>query len=210
MKIIDISLPITEEIITDPGDVRFSKAPICTIERSGCNMTKLILGTHTATHIDAPFHFLKDGNSVDQIPLSHFIGKAQVIEVKSPEITGAIIEKELKDGIERVLFKTKNSELYKSKDFSKSYTHLTEDGAVFLVKAGIKLVGIDYVSIEKFGTPDFKVHKILFEANICVLEGIDLLSVNPGVYTLVALPLKFKGLDGSPVRAVLISERDLF
>ena len=206
MKIIDISLPIEEGIVTYPGDAQFSKTPVCTIERSGCNMTKLILGTHTGTHIDAPFHFLKDGNSIDQIPLSHFIGQAQVIEVNEQEINSTIIKKQLKDGVERVLFKTRNSERYKEKGFSKNYTYLTEDGAVFLTRSGIKLVGIDYLSIERFGTPDFRVHKILFQANICVLEGINLSEVDPGIYTLVALPLRLKGLDGSPVRAVLISE----
>ncbi len=206
MKIIDISLPIEEGIITYPGDAQFSKTAICTIERSGCNMTKLILGTHTGTHIDAPLHFLKDGDAIDQIPLSHFIGQAQVIEVDEQEINSTVIKKQLKDGIERVLFKTRNSELYKTKAFSKNYTYLTEDGAIFLTEAGIKLVGIDYISIERFGTPDFKVHKILFQKNICILEGINLSAVAAGIYTLIALPLRLKGLDGSPVRAVLISE----
>ncbi len=205
MKIIDISLPIEEGMVTYPGDAQFSKTPVCTIERSGCNMTKLIFGTHTGTHIDAPFHFLKDGDPINQIPLSHFIGQAQVIEVNEQEINSIVIKKQLRDGVERVLFKTRNSELYKTKTFLKTYTYLTEDGAIFLTEVGIKLVGIDYISIEKFGTPDFKVHKILFQKNICILEGINLSHVAPGIYTLIALPLRFKGLDGSPVRAVLIS-----
>jgi len=208
MKIIDISIPIEESIVTYPGDAKFSKTPICTIERSGCNMMKLILGTHTGTHIDAPLHFLQDGLSIDKVPLSHFIGKTQVIEISEKEITEEIIRRKMKPGIEIVLFKTKNSALYKERKFIKDYTYLTEDGARFLVKKGIKLVGIDYISIEKFGTPDFRVHKILLQANICILEGINLLDVEESIYTLIAMPLRLKGLDGSPVRAVLIREED--
>ncbi len=206
MKIIDISIPIEEGMVKYPGDAEFSKTPICTIEKSGCNMMKLILGTHIGTHIDAPLHFLQDGLSIDKVPLFHFIGKAQVIEVDEKEITKDIIRKKMRSDIERILFKTKNSSLYKEKRFIKDYTYLTEDGARFLVKRRIRLVGIDYISIEKFGTPDFNVHKILFQANICILEGINLLDVEEGIYILIALPLRLKGLDGSPVRAVLIKE----
>ncbi len=206
MKIIDISLPIEEEMVTYPGDAHFSKTPICTIERSGCNMTKMILGTHTGTHIDAPFHFLSEGATIDKVPLTHFIGKAQVIEVKEEEITKEIVEKDMIPEIEIILFKTKNSLLYKEKKFLREYVHLTEDAARYIAKRDIKLVGIDYISIEKFGTPDFIVHKILFQKNICILEGLNLADVSPGIYTLIALPLKLKGLDGSPVRAVLIQD----
>ena len=206
MKIIDISPDIEEGMIIYPGDAPFQKSPVCTIEKSGCNMTKLSLGTHTGSHIDAPLHFLSDGASVTDIPLSTFIGKAQVIEVKENEIKKDLLREELKSDVKCVLFKTRNSLLMKEKAFSKDYTHLTHDGAHFLVETGIRLVGIDYISIERFGTPDFSVHKILFRAGICILEGINLLDVKPGYYILIALPLKLKGLDGSPVRAVLIQQ----
>ncbi len=207
IRIIDISPYIEEGMIVYPGDAKFRTEPICTIERSGCNMTKLFLGTHTGSHIDAPFHFLPDGASVDKIPLSTFIGPAQVIEVKEKEITRKVIEERIDPDTERVLFKTENSYLLEKESFSKDYTYLTEDGARLLAEKGIKLVGIDYISIERFGTPDFSVHKILFKAGICILEGINLKDVRPGHYILVALPLKLKGLDGSPVRAVLIEKK---
>ncbi len=204
MKIIDISPYIEDEMITYPGDAQFQKTPICTIERSGCNMTKLILGTHTGSHIDVSSHFFSNGTPIDKVPLSAFIGKAQVIEVREKEITSEILRQRMASGIKRLLFKTKNSALMQKREFLPDYTYLTQDGAQFLRKSGVKLVGIDYISIERFGTPDFSVHKTLFKAGICILEGIDLLNVSPGYYTLIALPLKLRSLDGSPVRAILI------
>jgi len=206
LHIIDISIGIKENMITYPGDAKFKTKPVCTIAHSGCNMTKLVLGTHTGTHIDAPFHFLSHGASIDKIPLSVFIGKTQVIEIEEDKITADNLKSKIKSDIKRILFKTKNSNLLKKNQFCKNYTYLTEDGAHFIAKKGIKLVGIDYISIDRFGTPDFSVHKILFEAQICILEGIYLAKVKPDYYTLIALPLKLNCLDGSPVRAVLIKE----
>ncbi len=204
MKIIDITLPIKEKMIYYPGDAHFKKEPICTIAKSGCNMMKITLGTHTGTHLDAPFHFLSEGNSIDKLLLDIFIGKAQVIEIKNEKIDSREIKKHLLPNIKRVLFKTKNSLLLDKEEFSKNYVYLTEDGADFLIEKNISLVGIDYISIEKFGTPTFSVHKKLFSKNIPILEGIYLKKVDPGIYFLIALPLNLPGLDGSPVRAVLI------
>lgn len=204
MKIIDISLEINDEMPIYPGDTQFIKKPICTIDTSGCNMMELLLSTHTGTHIDASYHFIKTGARIDEIELSTFIGKTQVIEVKGDTIDAHVIEQSLKPEIKRVLFKTSNSSLLKSKSFSKNYVYLNDDGADSLVDKGIILVGIDYISIERFGTQTFSVHKKLFKAGITILEGINLTHVEAKEYTLIAFPLKLKGLDGSPVRAVLI------
>lgn len=206
MKIKDITLPIKEKMIYYPGDAHFKKEPICTIAKSGCNMTKITLSTHTGTHLDAPFHFLSEGKSIDELPLDTFVGKAQVIEVKKEKIDAQEIEKHLLADIKRILFKTKNSFLLDKDEFSKDYVYLTEDGADFLIEKGVSLVGIDYISIEKFGTPTFSVHKKLFSKNIPILEGLYLKNVDPGIYFLVALPLPLSGLDGSPVRAILIED----
>ncbi len=205
-KVIDISPPLKEGMVTYPGDVEFEATPLCTIERSGCNMARLHLGTHTGSHIDAPLHFLAEGASIDEIPLERFIGPAQVIEIKGKEISSKEIGEGLEEGMKRVIFKTANSSLMEREEFSREYVYLTEEGAEFLVERGVELVGIDYLSIERFGTPSFSVHKRLFSAGICVLEGLNLKGVNPGRYLLVALPLRLVGLDGSPVRAVLIEE----
>ncbi len=203
-KIFDISLPINKDIILYPGDAKVEYLPICTIEKSGCNMTKITFGSHTGTHIDAPSHFLSNGTTIDKIPLTTFIGKAQVIFIEEQEITRQDIQKNLNPNIKRVIFKTQNSHLWDLKKFSKKYTYLTEDGADFLIENQILLVGIDYVSIERFGTPDFSVHKRLLSKDIPILEGLNLKDVEPGEYFLIATPLKFENLDGSPVRALLL------
>lgn len=205
MEIIDISLPVTTCMLTYPGDTKPSFRPICEIERSGCNMTELLLSTHTGTHIDAPTHFLPNTPSIDELDLTIFLGMAQVVEVFGNTIDEETVEQRLGQGTQRVLFKTKNSDLLNENRFSKEHAHLTRGGAMALASKGVVLVGIDYITIERFGTPDFSVHKTLLKSGIPILEGINLSGVRPGYYTLVALPLKLKGLDGSPVRAVLIS-----
>lgn len=204
MSIIDISMTIDPKMIVYPGDTVPEFRPICTIEKSGCNMTEMKISSHTGTHIDAPSHFLKDKNSIEKVDLEKFIGLTQVVEVHTHTIDANVISNLVDKSVKRILFKTINSRFLNMNKFSKSHVYLTEDGAEFLVSMNVILVGIDYITIERFGTPDFKVHKILLSANIPILEGLDLSDVNPGYYILVALPLKLKGLDGSPVRAVLI------
>jgi len=203
-RIIDISLPLKEEIVCYPGDVSFSSEFICTIKRSGCTMRKLTIGTHTGTHIDAPSHFLEGREGVDELPLEACMGMVQVVETKKD-----VIDREFLEALElakvcKILFKTNNSLLLNKMEFHKDYVYLTLDGAKFLAKVGMDVVGIDYLSIERFGTPDFSVHKFLLGKGIYILEGIDLRKVVPGIYFLIVLPLRIKGGDGSPVRAILL------
>jgi len=186
-----------------PGDVPYKAEPICTIDRSGCNMHKLLMGTHTGSHIDAPCHFLEGGRSIEQIPLYRFMEEAQVLEIRGKEI-GPEDLRGLEDGIGAVLFKTRNSGLMSLGAFLRDYVCLSPEGAEVLIERGIRLVGIDYVSIERFGTPDFRLHRRLLEADVLILEGLDLKDVPPGRYLLLALPLRIRGMDGSPVRAVLL------
>ncbi len=202
-KIYDLSPTIGGRMPYYPGDAVFQAEPICTIKRSGCNMHRLVLGTHTGSHVDAPLHFVPHGESVDRLPLDRFVGEAEVVEVKGREIGPEAMEG-LPSGTKRVLFKTRNSPLMREETFHTDYVHLTLEGARYLLKRGVELVGIDYVSIERFGTPDFTVHKELLEAEVAILEGLDLSQVPPGRYFLVALPLKLRGMDGSPLRAVLL------
>jgi arylformamidase len=186
-----------------PGDVVFRASPICTFERSGCNMHELHLGTHTGSHVDVPFHFLKDGKTVDQIPLYRFIEMVQVVEVKKSRISVEDLSL-LEEGVKGVLFKTKNSDYMEMEAFYKDYAYLTLEAAEWLIDRKIRLIGIDYVSIEEFGTPSFQVHKKLLEAEILLFEGLNLKDVPPGKYVFIGLPLRLKGMDGSPVRALLI------
>ena len=166
-------------------------------------MHKLLMGTHTGSHIDAPCHFLEGGRSIEQIPLYRFMEEAQVLEIRGKEIGPEDLQG-LEDGIGAVLFKTRNSGLMSLGAFYRDYVYLSPEGAEVLIERGVRLVGIDYVSIERFGTPDFRLHRRLLKADVLILEGLDLKDVPPGRYLLLALPLRIRGMDGSPVRAVLL------
>jgi len=203
-RIIDITLPVRNDMVTYPGDTCFQASPVCTILRSGCNMTELTLGTHTGTHIDAPRHFFAHGKGIDDFPPEKFIGPARVVWIDAPAVTESVIQDLPLDGIRHLLFKSRNSPLLRSREFSKVFTHLTPEAAQGLVHRGLDTVGIDYLSIEQFGTPDFAVHKLLLKHDICILEGLDLADVSPGLYYLIAIPLRIPEGDGSPVRAVLV------
>jgi arylformamidase len=167
-------------------------------------MLHLSMGTHTGTHIDAPLHFIDGGQGIDSVPLDRFIGPAHVIECTGDRIDDSFLRHVNLSHADKVLFKTSNSAFLHNGEFQKQFVHLTEDGASYLVQHQIDLVGIDYLSIERFGTPDHAVHKILLGNDICILEGINLEEVAAGVYYLIALPLRITAGDGSPVRAVLL------
>ena len=176
------------------------------------NVTRLNMGVHTGTHIDAPFHFEPNGRTIDQIPLDILIGPCRVFEM--PEIDGAIgpgdLEKLVFDNHIRVLFKTKNSNWWKNGEriFQEGFVHMHREGARYLIDRGIKLVGIDYLSIEQFASPDHATHHLLLSNNVVIIEGLNLSGISSGDYELIALPLKFEGADGSPARVVLRKPED--
>jgi len=202
-RIFDLSPTLGDEIPYYPGDVIFRAEPLCTLESSGCNMHRLLLGTHSGSHLDAPLHFLAGGSGADEIELDRLIGEAEVLEVKGKEIGPQEVQS-LTPGVERVLFKTGNSPLMRRGTFQRDYVFLSMEGAEALLERKVKLVGIDYISIERFGTPDFAVHKRLLQEDVVILEGLTLEDVPPGRYFLVALPLKLRGMDGAPLRAALL------
>ncbi len=163
------------------------------------------MGAHAGTHIDAPSHFISAGKTSDLIPLEIFIGDCLVCGYSGEnDIDRDYIGKINLDGIERILFKTKNSYNRNKKKFDENYISLSEKAALYLIEKNIKLIGIDYLSIEKFhadkGNP---VHKNLLLNNIVILENINLADINPGIYELICLPVFFKGIEAAPVRAVL-------
>ncbi len=168
------------------------------------NVSRLLMGAHTGTHVDAANHFIEDAGGVDEIPLDILIGPARVIdltgieEVSADTLAGANL-----DGVERLLFKTSNSRLWNDEGFRKDSVYLTGAAAEYLVGAGVKLVGMDYLSIEKFGASPATAHLALLGAGVVILEGIDLSEVEAGEYGLICLPLPIRGCDGSPCRAVL-------
>jgi arylformamidase len=210
MRIIDISVPISNDMHVYPGDPGIDIQPASKIaDGASSNSSRLNFGSHTGTHIDAPRHFIEGRLSVDELPLHVLVGKAYVAEVTATErvtprdLEGAGIPK----GTQRILLKTINSKLiWRSKSFRQDFVHLAEESAKWLLDRDVQLVGIDYLSIEQFHSPTHRVHLDLLNANVVILEGLNLNGVAPGEYTLCCLPLKIKGGDGAPARAVLLEE----
>ncbi len=173
---------------------------------SSANVSGYCMGSHTGTHIDPPFHFFPDGNTAEMLPLDVLIGPARVIEAQVNEIDGNFLAGAGVDGAVRVLLKTGNSRFCEEPVFRKDFAHLTIDGADFLKERGVKLVGIDYLSIEKFHSADHAVHRLFLGNGIVIVEGLNLSNVEAGDYTLACLPIRIIGGDGAPARAVLIKE----
>lgn len=203
MKIIDISPEIKIESPVWPGDTEFSYNWVMKMSKGkSCNVSTITTSVHIGAHTDAPFHFEPNGQTIDEVPIEKYIGKAFVIEVNSKE---KVQPKDFAhinlDGVERVLFKTKKTS--PKEKFETDYVAVANETAEFLAKKGIVLVGIDTYSMDDFHSKDLKTHHILLQNGIAILEGIDLSAVEEGTYELIALPLKLKGLDASPVRAIL-------
>jgi arylformamidase len=198
VEIIDVSVPVRPGMAVYPGD------PTVTLERVAslaggdiANISRLALGVHTGTHVDAPVHFIDGAPAVDALPLDVLLGPARVVDLTSAERLDAAAF----DGVDlpkRVLLKTRNSELWKLDSFAENFLSLTADAARVLVDAGVRLVGIDYLSIG-----DEAAHSVLLAADVIPIEGLDLRGVEPGEYELVCAPLKLVGSDGAPARVLL-------
>ncbi len=208
MKVHDVSVTISEELPIWPGNPGLSMKLTNSLARGDdANVTRLEMGVHTGTHIDAPFHFEPDGRSVDQLPMEVLVGPCRVFDMT--EVGESIGPSDLETidftCTSRVLFKTKNSEWWArgQRQFQKNFIHLHEEGARFLIECGVKLVGIDYLSVERFASPDHATHHILLRNQVVIIEGVDLSAVSAGEYELIALPLKLKGADGAPARVLL-------
>ncbi|MDP2949205.1 MAG: cyclase family protein [Chloroflexota bacterium] len=207
MKVHDISMTLCPYMPVYPGEPQPIIQPLSQIARGDvANVSLLTLGSHTGTHIDAPCHFLADGQTVDKLALDALVGPALVVQAQAAqEITAADLESlAIPQTTERLLFKTRNSELWGKERFQTDFVSLAADAARWLVERGIRLVAIDYLSVERFGAEFFEVHETLLRAGIVVVEGVDLRRVSPGPYFLACLPLKIEGGDGAPARAVLV------
>ncbi len=215
MKLFDITLPMHEGMLTYEGDPPFksiAKATVNPDDPESYNLSVIELSTHTGTHLDPPLHFAErgKGKSISDISLDILCGPARVADVQyaGQKITAETLQGLNLDGVERLLLKTINCG-YLDQPFTPDYAHLTVDGAEFLRdKTKVRLVGIDYLSIETYPSPGFKVHRTLLEAvpPILILEGIDLRAVDAGDYELYCLPLRLKDGDGGPARVVLRRE----
>jgi len=204
MKIYDLSVNIYSNMLKWPSDPEIEIRPFLSIKNGApANLSILNMGSHTGTHIDAPYHFNLNGKTVDKLSLYDLIGEAIVVEIKSDVISVNELKNIDLKKYKRILFKTKNS-MFQTNKFNPDYTYLDFPAAKELLKNNVKLVGIDYLSIEKFDSKTHNVHKILTQNNIIILETLNLSKINPGEYFLVALPLKIKNCDGAPARVVLI------
>ncbi|MBI2552550.1 cyclase family protein [Candidatus Uhrbacteria bacterium] len=202
MKIIDISVPLYPGMATYPGDptVEFRPWP-----GKDWALTEITLGTHTGTHADAPRHVFKNGARIDELPLEKFVGPCRVLDMT--HVKHAIELRDLqaariKKG-ERILVKTRNS-LRSPEVFRPDYVYLSGDATQYLAKLPITLFGIDAFSVKQRGSGDRRPHTVLLKKKIVILERLALQSVKAGAYFLAALPLRLRGLDGSPVRAILL------
>jgi len=208
MATYDISVPIREKMPTWPTDPGVKIQPAMSMAKGDpVNVSGLSMSAHTGTHFDAPHHFIHGAQTVDQLPLDVLIGTCRVFEIPTEdEIDVTQLRGLPLKGVKRALFKTANSQLWATRDdFYEDFVYLSPVAAKFLVEMGVKLVGVDYLSVESFHAQGAPAHLALLRAGVVILEGLNLAEVPPGDYELIALPLKIAGADGAPARAVLRS-----
>lgn len=203
---IDISVPLRDSMVHWPSDPPVRIKRVEDIEKGDtANMSVISMGTHSGTHVDAPIHFIKEGKGVDNMPLDTVIGRARVTEIGDPESIKPeeLRRHDIRRG-ERILFKTRNSsELWQKDEFVEDFVFISDAAADFLVNRGIRLVGIDYLSVGSFKHGGSYVHKKLLSGGIWIIEGLNLSNVTSGKYDLICLPLRIVGGDGAPARAIL-------
>ena len=212
MQIYDVSVPLSAATPTYPGDPGIEIKPWKALANGDvANVSLIDFGLHSGTHVDAPAHFIEGGTKVDALLLQSLVGEAEVVEV--PEHIGVIdvnfVVANCNRGSQRILFKTRNSSFWNNPEdgFRVDYTYVDASAARQLVNSGVKLVGIDYLSIEGFDPEEYETHHILLSQNVVILEGLDLRKVTAGLYELICLPLKIAGGsgDGAPARTILRS-----
>jgi arylformamidase len=200
----DISVPVRADMPIYAGDPDVELERASSIADGGhANVSKLSMGVHTGTHVDAPVHFLEGAPGMESVPLEALCGPAVVVDGTSIE-GDSIGESDLEaigipEGAERVLLKTRNSELWNQDEFTRDFLRLDGSGARFVVGRGIRMIGIDYLSVG-----DHEAHRELLGAGVVPVEGLDLRRIEPGEYTFVCLPVDLVGSDGAPARAILI------
>ncbi len=207
MTLYDISLTIAEDLPVWPGDPQIELKKISQIvDGEMSNVTHLSASVHIGTHVDAPGHFLSGGQTVENLPLDLLVGAASLVELPVfGQISAADLQQaNIPEGTERILLKTSNSQIWANggKEFKENFIALEADAAAYLVELGIKVVGVDYLSVAPYADPA-PTHRILLEAGVLIIEGLNLSGVEAGEYTLLCLPLKIKGSDGAPARVLL-------
>lgn len=209
MAVYDISAPLRGDLPVWPGERGLHRELVAEQPEDPATVSHLSMGAHTGTHVDAPVHFLPGGGGVETFPPDAFVGRCHVLDLRDvPERIGAddLRRRDLPAGTERILARTRNSGWSRTeRAFREDYVAYDLSAAQWCLDRGVRLLGIDYVSIETFAAQHagFPVHTALLGAGVVVLEGLDLDGVAPGAYDLAALPLLLPGSDGAPARAVL-------
>jgi len=205
--IYDVTVPIRNSMPVWPSDPPVQLTPKSHLSRDGSHtvrLTAIEMGSHTGTHIDAPWHFVENGRRLSEIPIETLVGPATVYEIPGVRSIGrADLEKLDLSGKERVLFKTENSKHWNDGRFYEEFVYLEPEAAQVLVGSGVKLVGIDYLSIDKYKSEKHPSHFVLLERNVVIVEGLNLSKVAPGKYNMAALPLNLQDADGAPTRVIL-------
>ena len=209
MRTYDITLSINGDLVVWPDDPPIELYPVGKIsEGSVANVSRIHMSVHTGTHVDAPYHFVDGGKTVETLDLGLLTGRAYVLHLPDEVdlITKDVIEQAgIPPRTKRVLFRTRNSHRWENSghEFDKSYVALDKEASALLIKRGVKLIGVDYLSVAPFDDI-VEPHVELLQAGIIVVEGLDLSEVSQGRYTLYCLPLKIEGVDGAPARAILV------
>lgn len=213
MKIIDISLTLSETLVTWPGDPKIKINRVADLAKGDmATVTEISMGLHSGTHIDSPAHFIDEGRTSELLDLSKLIGPCLVVAIEDhiPAISSKVLNKlEIPLDTKRILFQTKNSKLWQgnTQDFVKDYVAITPDGARWLAEREFMLVGVDYLSVASYENP-VSVHKILLAGDIAVVEGLNLHEIIAGCYQIICLPLKIANSEAAPARVVLVDENE--
>ena len=210
-RLIDVSLRISPEMLTWPGDPAVEVEPRKQIAKGdSANVSELRIGTHTGTHVDPPVHFIEGADGIDRVELDQLYGDAFVAhlsDARSPIGAKELDALDLPEGTTRLLLKTSNSELWNQEppDFPDSYACLSVEAAEWAVERGMRVVGVDFLSVEEKGAEDHPVHKTLLSNGVTIIEGLDLREAPQGPCTLMCFPLRIVDGDGGPARAALIT-----
>ncbi len=207
---IDITFPISEKLPKWPGSIGFKKTIHMEIATHGNNLSSFEIDSHFGTHIDAPFHFDEYGKKVDQLDLNKLIGEVFVLELRGiRSISGSdLANSKIPKGCNKLILKTDNQIYWDENNqiFQEEFCSINESGAKWLNENGFHLIGIDYLSIQRFNDGP-ETHQILLNAEIIILESLNLKNVTQGLYDIICLPLNLQGFEGSPVRALLKTKK---
>lgn len=203
---IDVSVTVRDGMPHWPDNPPIMLERVMDLDRGDeCNLSQLVMGVHSGTHMDGPVHFIHGAAGLDEMPLSATIGEARVVGIEDPhEITVDELRGHRLQAGERVLFRTLNStRCWQAERFVEDFVHISEPAAVHLAESKVQTVGVDYLSVGGYRADGASVHRILLGADVWIIEGLDLSAVAPGRYEMICLPIKLRDADGAPARAIL-------